>query len=187
MNQNFIYIKSPNINRITKNIFLGNWSSSVNSNVLIRYNIKYIIGLNSRYKIQSDIDLYKKMNIKYLHINLCDNMKANIFRIFPLTNRFICEALNKNKNILIHCTMGISRAATIVIAFLLWTYYINDKNSDKLRSIYHKHTRLREIFEYVKMQRKQIDPNLNFIKQLQLYESNLICHTINKLLNNFSD
>lgn len=172
----------PNINRITKNIFLGNWPSSVDPETLSKYNIKYIIGLNTRFKSQTVLNMYREMGITYLHINQQDTSSANIIRIFPTTNKFLCRALNKNKNVLVHCTMGISRASTTVMAFLLWTYYTNDdsRKNDVFSSICYSRRRLVEIYKYMKDRRRQIGPNSGFMRQLQVYETDLICLVLNK-------
>jgi len=173
----------PNINRITKNIFLANWTGSVDPKILEGNNIRYIIGLNTKSKTNADLDLYKSLKIKYLHVKQRDTSHVNIIRIFPTTNKFIRNALTQNKNILIHCTMGISRASTTVMAFLLWAYYAGYRydashGTDVINSICYNHRHLNDIYKYIKERRPQIGPNKGFIRQLQVYETSLICHVI---------
>jgi len=168
------------MNRITKNIYIGSWRDSVDYHQLVDNNIKYILGLNTRFKSRKEMDLYNQLNIKYMHIIEHDVPKTNIFKHFPKTNKFIHNAILHQKNILIHCTMGISRASTTVIAYLLWAYYIYDKEHNKYGftqseiSIYKNQRRLRDILNYVGYYRPQINPNFGFLDQLQKYEKYII-------------
>lgn len=168
------------MNQITKNLFIGSWQDSVDPQQLIRNNIKYIVGININNKSQNNLDLYKKLNIKYMHITENDTPPTNIFKHFTKTNEFINNAILQDKNVLVHCTMGISRATTIVVAYLLWIYYIHDKEKDKLGfnqseiSIFNKKYRLNDICNYIGAIRHQINPNPGFIQQLKKYEKCLI-------------
>lgn len=70
---------------------------------------------------------------------------------------FIEEQLNAGRNLLIHCHAGVSRSATITIAYLMtknqWTYD--------------------EALEFLKSKRKWVRPNFGFEKQLRDYEQRL--------------
>ena len=65
-----------------------------------------------------------------------------------------------------HCAAGVSRSASIVIAYIMW---------DKKMSF-------EEAFEFVESKRK-IGPNNGFIEQLKLFEKELIekNYDINKI------
>lgn len=58
---------------------------------------------------------------------------------------------------LVHCQAGISRSATICIAYLM----------------HHKEIGLEEAFDFLKAKRAVISPNLNFMRQLTEYETEL--------------
>lgn len=70
---------------------------------------------------------------------------------------FADEARQNGANILVHCHAGVSRSATITIAYLL------------------KHTKLSmmDIYRLVKGKRSIISPNFNFMGQLMEYEQAL--------------
>ena len=168
------------MNQITKNIFVGDWNDSIDQHQLIKNNIKYIIGINNRFKTPNNFELYTKLNIKYMHINEYDIETTDIKKHFYKTNTFIHRAITQNKNILIHCTLGVSRSVTILIAYLLWIYYLCDKEKNAFGitqseiSIYKKKYRLNDIINYIRTHRFQINPNRGFITQLKKYENELI-------------
>lgn len=70
---------------------------------------------------------------------------------------FLDEARQNGANILVHCHAGVSRSATITIAYLL------------------KHSKLSmmDIYRLVKGKRSIISPNFNFMGQLMEYEQAL--------------
>lgn len=60
-------------------------------------------------------------------------------------------------SVLVHCMAGVSRSASIVIAFLM---KINKWNMEKA-------------YKYAHSMRKQVGPNYGFLKQLRDYEYDL--------------
>ncbi len=67
---------------------------------------------------------------------------------------FINNAKDNKCTILIHCQMGKSRSATILIAYLMKFYNYSYDGA----------------FNYVKKLRKIVNPNAGFVKQLKLFE-----------------
>jgi len=54
-------------------------------------------------------------------IPVSDSPIENISQYFNETNQFIDEALKiENNNVLVHCHAGVSRSATICIAYLMY-------------------------------------------------------------------
>lgn len=64
---------------------------------------------------------------------------------------------NLNGKILVHCHAGISRSATVCLAYIMFTAKIG----------------LEKAFEHVQSRRSVISPNLNFMRQLKLFEKEL--------------
>lgn len=63
--------------------------------------------------------------------------------------------------VLVHCQAGISRSATICLAYLMMK----------------KRVRLEEAFEFVKQRRSIISPNFSFMGQLLQFESQVLTTT----------
>ena len=66
---------------------------------------------------------------------------------------FIEKCSNSNGKILIHCFAGISRSATIVIAYLIYKYKMNTYDA----------------ISYTKKQRSIVHPNTGFLSQLHVF------------------
>lgn len=59
-----------------------------------------------------------------------------------------------------HCQAGISRSATICLAYLIQS----------------RRVRLEEAFDFVKQRRGVISPNFGFMGQLLQFETEVLCH-----------
>jgi len=94
-------------------------------------------------------DSEKCPGVEYKHIRFYD-----ILTTIPETNRIIDESRQKNEGILVHCMAGVSRSASVVIAYLMFK---NKKPYKEVRSI-------------VQRIRSFINPNEGFVQQLVLYE-----------------
>ena len=158
--QNYdIFDKETSNNRISTEIdmilddflYLSNYKAASNISELEKNNIKYIINCSG--DVCENVCNY----INYLTLYLKDNTKENIECVFYKCIDFINKCKKENKKLLIHCFQGISRSATIAIAYLI---YNNKMNVDKA-------------FNFIQKKRKIINPNLNFFLQLELFYKRL--------------
>lgn len=85
-------------------------------------------------------------------INLEDDLDSSIFVHIEDALKFLEEKL-KTKNVLVHCHMGISRSASIVLAFLMKNYNMS----------------LDEAYLHTVSIRTTIEPNKRFWEELQRY------------------
>ena len=98
----------------------------------------------------SQFDLY--------HCALRDDGNDSMFEKFETCNEFIASAVGRDVGVLIHCSSGISRSATVMIAFLMA----------------HKKWNLLTAMTRVKAQRPWILPNQQFFDDLVRYEAKLL-------------
>lgn len=93
-------------------------------------------------------------DIKYLRVPIYDDCTYHISNYIKEAMEFIDNASNnKNGNILIHCYMGSSRSASIVLAYLIYKY--NYSLSDALL--------------FLKDKRNIVNINVNFIDDIKTY------------------
>merc|ERR1712131_29492 len=63
---------------------------------------------------------YEDMDIQYLGLEADDTPSFNISQYFYLASNFIQQALTQpNSKVLVHCVMGRSRSASLVLAYLM--------------------------------------------------------------------
>lgn len=93
-------------------------------------------------------------NIDVMYVRLMDLEDSDIQSHFDRVLRFIHTHLKNGDKVLIHCGAGISRSATLIMAYL----------------ISHKHLTLRAAYALVRNKRKIVRPNNGFFRQLIDYE-----------------
>jgi len=102
-------------------------------------------------------------DITYKKVGVRDDEEEDITAIFDECLQFIHQARTAQKGVLVHCMAGISRSATIVLAYLM-----KHENMRLLDAYWHTHDR-----------RKIICPNGGFAMQLIEYEKKLYgCTTL---------
>ena len=150
------------ITEIAPHLFLSNWFTSNNSNVLYKNNIKAVITIETLEK-PSDILLYQQMNgIESMYITLPDSPSANIYQYLDNTYDFIENKISKGENVLVHCYAGISRSATIVLNYLLRSFYQNRNN----KNFTNPQEILQSVLNFVRQRRPIVNPNQGFLNQL---------------------
>ena len=130
--------------------------------VLLSLKITHIIDLSLKYKIKLD-------HIKYLEIDIMDDDDVDILSHFNKCITFIDSALkSKNNIVFVHCSAGVSRSSTIIMAYLMKSQKYNLFNA----------------YKHVLQCRECISPNDGFYKQLCKYEIQLYGKSTDKLIQN---
>ncbi|XP_042326945.1 dual specificity protein phosphatase 2 [Sceloporus undulatus] len=135
-------------------LYLGSCFHSSNREVLES------LGITAVLNVSSSCPNYFEGQFLYKSIPVEDNQMAEISVWFQEAINFIDSVKNGNGRVLVHCQAGISRSATICLAYLIQS----------------RRVRLEEAFDFVKQRRGVISPNFGFMGQLLQFETEVLCH-----------
>ncbi|XP_004476948.3 dual specificity protein phosphatase 19 [Dasypus novemcinctus] len=143
-------------------LLLGSQDAAHDLDTLKKYKVTHI--LNVAYGVENAF----LSDFTYKSISILDLPETNILSYFPECFDFIEKVKMKGGVVLVHCNAGVSRAAAVVIGFLM--------NSEEIS--------FNSAFSFVKNARPCVCPNAGFVEQLRAYqgseESNK-CDRIQKL------
>ena len=144
--KNAIYKKDTNpIDHIIDNIYLGDFRTADDINLLKEYNITHII--NCAFNLPNRFP----NEITYKRLDLRDEPNQPIIEKLEEAYEFIKE--NKDKNIFVHCVFGKSRSSSVVIFYIMKEKKLN----------------FQEAKNYVKNIRNIVEPNSGFELELNKY------------------
>lgn len=140
---------------IPERLYLTSLEVAKNKHILKEYNIDIIVSI-------IDFDPFKYNDSKFIKSKQKIYYFAQDFDEFPLEQYFnsfyqLMEA-NIGKRILVHCLVGMSRSASLVLSYLI-------KKNLNLTLVDH--------YSYLKEKRPCIDPNKGFMMKLRAYRKQL--------------
>ena len=139
--------------QVIEGLFLGAEVGANSKLIFEKHNIKRVLSLG----IAMEPAFPDKCD--YMTISIEDSRNEDIYQFFENTYKYIDKAINDKAPIFVHCQAGISRSASVVIAYFIkkykWTYL--------------------EALSFVSENRDFINPNKGFEKQLIEYQ--LRCNT----------
>ncbi|KAM6970721.1 dual specificity protein phosphatase 10 [Aplochiton taeniatus] len=146
-------VENAVVSAILPFLFLGNERDAQDLDLVLRLNVGYVVNVTTHlplYHLDSGL-------IRYKRLPATDNSKQNLRQYFEEVFEFIEEAHQSGRGVLVHCQAGVSRSATMVIAYLM------------------KHTlmTMTDAYKYVRGRRPVVSPNLNFMGQLLEFERDL--------------
>ncbi|XP_056382970.1 uncharacterized protein LOC130276942 isoform X2 [Hyla sarda] len=146
-------VEKAELSLILPFLYLGNEKDAQDLGRMVALNISHVLNVTTH------LPLYHAESgaLRYKRLPATDNSKQDLRQYFEEAFEFIEEAQQEGKGVLIHCQAGVSRSATVVIAYLM------------------KHTLMTvgDAYKFVKGKRPIISPNLNFMGQLLEFESDL--------------
>ncbi|CAN9513049.1 unnamed protein product [Ophioblennius macclurei] len=116
-------------------------------------------GITAVLNVSSTCPNFYEGELQYLRLTVEDTLAADIKACFSTAIAFIDAVKQSGGRVLVHCQAGISRSATICLAYLMHTQRV----------------RLEEAFDFIKQRRHVISPNLAFMGQLLQFETDVLC------------
>ena len=140
-----------NCSKILPHLFLGGHEMTTEVDMLHQLNVSHILSIT--------VDAYNHFpeQFTYHQFHLLDSAEADILSILQPAFDFIESAKTQGKACFVHCSFGMSRSPSIVMAYLMKSE--NMSLSDALQK--------------VKELRPVTAPNYGFIQQLLRYEESL--------------
>jgi len=159
-NENYIAdifkLRSMSMTQILSGLFVGGLNNAKDVAQLKENNITHILTL-----CEFEVDFPGADSFIRKSFKVQDNGTQQLAPLFSECIDFIHEARMKNGGCLVHCLMGISRSATICVAYIMaltnWSWKM--------------------AFHAIKGYRHHVDPNSNFKSQLTNFEVAGSCHT----------
>jgi len=137
-------------NEVLPGLFIGDFVDAGNYKVLHKLGIRTVINLSRIHNKHEE-----KMTCHYIEIQ--DHQYADIAQHFATTQTMIQEGLKKG-GVMVYCQMGISRSATIVMAYLMTE----------------KGMTYDEAYALLVSKRPIVKPNLGFVRQLKNFLPNSV-------------
>ncbi|CAE8737208.1 unnamed protein product [Polarella glacialis] len=163
------------------NLFLGMLSAATSGGELQRLQCKHVVSVmrdapreldvtvpsnnnnhnnnsnnnNNSNKRKADSDSpARKLTLTRLHVNIADDNNESMYDFFSDAVDQIDSWLKQGKNVLVHCSSGISRSPTLMMAFLMKV----------------KQVSLRKAYHAVRTARPCVAPGTQFFQDLQRWE-----------------
>ena len=135
------------MDKISDKVYLGDLISARDEENLIKNDIKRVLSCHGCFSPK-----YQNKLIQQKIFELNDSPNANIIQYFKDAIMFIDES----EKVLVHCLGGISRSATMVIAYFMWKNRLSFEESFKM------------VLEH-----RICGPNMGFREQLLIFQDKL--------------
>jgi len=132
-------------------LWLGSFQAGSDPELLRQHHINHLVQVLDVPWLPTHTDL----SIIVTRFDIMDVPSADLRSHLEEACARIDKSLKSGKNVLVHCQQGISRSASIVIAYLIKTYHMSYDSA----------------FNHVKKSRACIKPNSGFVRCLQEWET----------------
>ncbi|XP_030884166.1 dual specificity protein phosphatase 13 isoform X1 [Leptonychotes weddellii] len=146
------------VNEVWPNLFLGDAYAARDKSKLTQLGITHVVNVAAgKFQVDTGARFYRGMPLEYYGIEADDNPFFDLSVYFLPVAQYIRTALSVPQGrVLVHCAMGVSRSATVVLAFLMIC----------------ENMTLVEAIQTVQAHR-DICPNSGFLRQLQVLDNRL--------------
>ncbi|XP_050408295.1 dual specificity protein phosphatase 3 isoform X2 [Patella vulgata] len=148
----FVMLPNTDCDEVFPGIILGDGTVAKSPGTLKKHGITHIVNTalgKTKYHVNSNHVMYRKYDIIFKGIEATDHMSFDLTPFFDSCAEFIHEALKNNGKVYVHCVQGVSRSATITIAYLMIK----------------QHMTVRDALRLVRSKR-EVCPNDGFLEQL---------------------
>ncbi|XP_069611897.1 dual specificity phosphatase 29 [Ranitomeya imitator] len=144
--------KFSHVDEVFSNLYIGDEKTALDRYSLEKNGFTHVLNAaHGRWNVDTGAEYYSDMIVEYYGVEAADLPSFDLSQFFYPAAEFIHMALNKSNNkVLVHCAMGRSRSASLVLAYLM---------------IYEKMTVVDAITQVLK--HRCILPNRGFLKQLR--------------------
>ncbi|KAK7024825.1 phosphatases II [Favolaschia claudopus] len=150
-------IITPSASATTGALYLGSMAAAHDTDLLHAHHITHLVQvLEVPWMPQTDVP-----GFQYYRIDIEDNKSATLQPYLEEACDYIRAALGDGNNVLVHCQQGVSRSASIVIAYLI-----------QERSMGYD-----DAYQLVRQRRKCIKPNPGFVETLREWETSCTLKT----------
>jgi len=129
-------------------LFIGSQDAAANFTGLTENNVTFILN------VATGIQVPHFDNIEYLTVPVLDEPNADIKSTFVQTFQFIDKGLATGASVLVHCNQGVSRSATVCLAYIMKKYKLNFQTA----------------LATLKASKTDVKPNEGFTEQLKKFE-----------------
>ncbi|XP_040032883.2 dual specificity phosphatase 29 isoform X1 [Gasterosteus aculeatus] len=145
------------VNEVWPDLYIGNAATAQDKSLLAGLGVTHVVNAaDGPRRISTGPRFYEGTGIRYHGVEAADCRDFDLSPFFTETADFIHAALERKGKVLVHCARGISRSATLALAFLM----IRERLT------------LVEAVEAVRRHRNVL-PNVGFLNQLCRLDSSL--------------
>ncbi|XP_021119655.1 dual specificity protein phosphatase 8 isoform X2 [Heterocephalus glaber] len=152
LSQPCLPVPSVGLTRILPHLYLGSQKDVLNKDLMTQNGISYVLNASNSCPKPDFI-----CESRFMRIPINDNYCEKLLPWLDKSVEFIDKAKLSSCQVIVHCLAGISRSATIAIAYIMKTMGMSSDDA----------------YRFVKDRRPSISPNFNFLGQLLEYERSL--------------
>lgn len=145
------------MDEILPGLFLGALSAAANVNALQKQSVDALLSVGKGFQLEPPPDF------RHHVISVDDDEDEDLLQFMQEAIDFIDDCFHKERKVLVHCFAGVSRSATMVIAYIM-------QKSAKGEGL--QESALEHAFKHVKSRRSCVNPNPGFLRQLIAFEKN---------------